>query len=119
MGDDVVDLVRGDARVRASPCGMAMAAPRPVGSGAEMWNASAVSAAPMTSAWMVAPRSSACSATLEHDDAGALAEQEAVAVPVEGPRGLLGLVVALGEGAHVGERREAHLQQRRLGCRRR
>src|SRR3972149_5065247 len=38
---------------------MAIMAPRPVGSGALMWKASAVSAAPMTSAWMGAPRSSA------------------------------------------------------------
>ena len=41
---------------------MARVAPRPVGSGAEMWKASAVSAAPTTSAWMVAPRARACSA---------------------------------------------------------
>ena len=37
-----------------------MAWPRPVGSGALMWNASAVSAPPMTSAIGVAPRSRAC-----------------------------------------------------------
>ena len=43
---------------------MAIDAPRPVGSGALMWNASAVSDAPMTSAWIrwPAPRSSACAA---------------------------------------------------------
>ena len=41
---------------------MARAWPRPVGSGAEMWNASAVSAPPRTSAIGVAPRRSACSA---------------------------------------------------------
>ena len=41
---------------------MARAWPRPVGSGAEMWNASAVSAPPSTSAIGVAPRRSACSA---------------------------------------------------------
>ena len=41
---------------------IARAWPRPVGSGAEMWNASAVSAPPRTSAIGVAPRLSACSA---------------------------------------------------------
>jgi hypothetical protein len=41
---------------------MAMAAPRPVGSGAEMWYASAVSDAPTISARIVAPRAIACSA---------------------------------------------------------
>jgi hypothetical protein len=39
---------------------IARAWPRPVGSGALMWNASAVSAPPMTSAIGVAPRASAC-----------------------------------------------------------
>ena len=47
--------------LRIAPA-IAIAAPRPVGSGAEMWNASAVSAAPMTSARIGAPRRSACSA---------------------------------------------------------
>ncbi len=41
---------------------MAIAAPRPVGSGAEMWYASAVSEAPTISARIVAPRAIACSA---------------------------------------------------------
>ena len=62
MGDDVVDLVGRHAGVAHRLGHRHRVAPRPVGSGAEMWNASAVSAAPMTSAWMVAPRASACSA---------------------------------------------------------
>ena len=41
---------------------IAIVAPRPVGSGAEMWKASAVMAVPLTSARILAPRLSACSA---------------------------------------------------------
>ena len=62
MGDDPVDLVGRDARRCAARWSSPAPGPRPVGSGAEMWNASAVSAPPMTSAIGVAPRSSACSA---------------------------------------------------------
>ena len=114
MGHDVVDLVGRDAGVGAWPCVMAIAAPRPVGSGAEMWKASAVSAAPMSSAWMRRAARQRVLGRLEDDDAGALAEEEAVAVAVERPRGLLGIVVALRERAHVREGREAHRQERRL-----
>ena len=41
---------------------IALAAPRPVGSGAEMWYASEVSDAPTISARIVAPRACACAA---------------------------------------------------------
>ena len=51
---------------------------------------------------------------LEDHHAGALAEQEPVAVPVERPRRVLGIVVALGQRAHVGQRRERDGQQGRL-----
>src|SRR5438132_131773 len=40
---------------------------------------------------------------LHHDSAGALAEDEAVAVAIEGARGPRRLVVARGECAHVGQ----------------
>ena len=95
---------------------MARVAPRPVGSGAEIWNASAVSAAPSTSAWMVAPRARACSAVSSDHDPRALAEQEAVPVTIERPRRVLRVIVALGQRAHVGQRRERDGQQGRLGA---
>ena len=48
---------------------------------------------------------------LEHDDAGALAHDEAVAVAVIGPRGLFGRVVAVGRqrpaGGEAGQRQAA------------
>ena len=66
---------------------IARAWPRPVGSGALMWNASAVSAPPMISAIGVAPRARRVRERLDDDDAGALAEHEPVARRVERPRG--------------------------------
>ena len=53
---------------------------------------------------------------LDDEDAGALAEHEAVAGPIERARGALGIVVALRQRAHVRERRERHRQERRLGA---
>ena len=43
----------------------------------------------------------------DHDDTGAFAHDESVAVPVERARGLFRIVVAEAEGLHVGEAREA------------
>ena len=53
--------VGGVSWASSSASSMQRTAPRPLGSGAVMWCASAVEAAPITSARMVAPRSSACS----------------------------------------------------------
>ena len=93
---------------------MAMQAPRPVGSGAEMWNASAGQRrADQLGMDRRAARQSVLG-RLEDHHAGALAVHEAVAVAVERPRGVLRVVVALGQRVHVAERRETHRQQRRL-----
>ena len=54
---------------------------------------------------------------LEHDDAGALAHDEAVAVPVVGARGLLGRVVEVGrQRAAGGEAGDARAADRRFGA---
>ena len=86
VGDDVVDLVGRDARRCAAPCVIARVWPRPVGSGALMWNASAVRAPPTISATGRRAAVQRVRERLDDDDAAALAEDEAVAVAVERPR---------------------------------
>ena len=53
---------------------------------------------------------------LEDDHRTTFGDHNAGAIGVERPRGRLGRVIALGQRAHVGEGREAHLEQGRLGA---
>ena len=55
-------------------------------------------------------------ALLEHQDAGALGDHEAVAVAVERPARLLRLLVALRQRAHRVEAADAQRRDRRLGA---
>ena len=93
---------------------IAIAAPRPVGSGAEMWYASAVSAAPTTSARIVAPRASACSADSMTTTPAPSPKTKPSRVRSNGREAPSRVVVALRQRAHVRERGEGHRQQRRL-----
>ena len=95
---------------------MARAAPSPVGSGALMWNASPVIAPPATSAMIRAPRALGVLGRLDGEHGGPLAEDEPVALGVEGPRCCGRVVVALRERAHVGQRGERDRQDGALGA---
>ena len=79
-----------------------------------MWNASAVRAPPRTSQWIVRPARQRVRGRLEHHDAGALAEDEAVAVRSNGREARVGSSLRLRQGAHVAQRRERDRQERRL-----
>ncbi len=57
---------------------------------------------------MGAPRRWACSSDSRIENAGAFADDEAVALGVEGAAGALRLVIARGERAHGGESADAH-----------
>ena len=58
----------------------------------------------------------ACCELLEHQDAGALADDEAVAVLVEGPAGGAGVVVAAAERAQRVEPGDAEVGDRRFAA---
>ena len=110
-----------DPRVR-SAAAMARDWPVPSGSGAVMWYASALVPMPARRPCTVAPRACGELLALEHDDARALAEHEAVAAGVERARGALGLVVAQRHGAglaEAGERDRVRCTPRRRRRRRR
>jgi hypothetical protein len=53
---------------------------------------------------------------LHDDDSRAFAHHKAIAVPVEWPRGTLGLIVAPAERLHCGKSTDADLDNRRLGA---
>ena len=70
----------------------------------------------MISHRMGAPRSIACAALLDDRHGAALAQDEAIALAVERPRGVFGVVVALRERTHVAEGSDSHREDRRLGA---
>ena len=53
---------------------------------------------------------------LEDQDAGALSDDETIALVVPGPGSAFRLVVALGQGPHGGEPADAHRRDARLGA---
>ena len=70
----------------------------------------------MSSARIGAPRRLGVLELLQHQDAGAFAEDEAVAALVERSRGALGVVVAGGERAHRGESADERFVDAGLGA---